>query len=86
MGFRLAVTSARNAREAVGERTLTPLMRETLELVAQGHTNTEIGEILHYSMEGVKDHVKRLLAYYDARNRTHLVTRAFQKGDLKVTP
>lgn len=52
--------------------TLTERLERTLELVVCGYSNREIAEMTHYSEEAVKDHVKRLLAIYHARNRTHL--------------
>lgn len=66
---------------------LTPNLRETLLLVCQGYTNREIAEARHYSEEATKDHVKRLLGMFGARNRTHLAAMAvlaMARGDVEV--
>lgn len=53
-------------------RNVTERLQRTLELVCLGYTNREIAEMTFFSEEAVKDHVKRLIAIYHARNRTHL--------------
>ncbi len=52
---------------------MTADLYETLKLVAQGLSNRQVGERLGFSEETVRDRVKRLLAYFDARNRVQLV-------------
>lgn len=48
---------------------LTPRQREVLALVAKGHTNGEIAEMLGISSDGVKWHVGEILARLDVRSR-----------------
>ena len=57
--------------EALGaaER-LTPREREVLELLAEGLTNTAIGECIHASQYTVANHVRSILAKTGCRNRT----------------
>jgi DNA-binding CsgD family transcriptional regulator len=59
---------------------LTPNLRATLPLVCEGYTNREIAALRHYSEEAVKDHVKRLLAIFGARRRSHLAALAVARG------
>ena len=54
--------------------------REVLELVAKGHSNTEIAAALYVSHATVKTHVSRLLMKLDARDRAQLVMIAYETG------
>lgn len=53
---------------------------EILSLIADGHSNAEIGKLLFISTETVRTHVKQLLRRLDARDRTHAVSLAYQTG------
>ena len=59
-----------------------PTMREieTLELVALGLGNCEIGQRLNISEETVKSRVRLLLVKLPARNRTEAVAVGFRRG------
>jgi DNA-binding CsgD family transcriptional regulator len=59
---------------------------EVLALVAQGHTNAEIGAALYISEETVKSHLRHIIAKMGARNRTHAVAIAvgFSMPDLTI--
>ena len=63
---------------------LTDREREVLVLVARGHSNAEIAELLYMSPATSKTHVSRLLTKLDARDRAQLVVRAYEAG--LVTP
>ena len=63
---------------------LTSREREVLVLVARGHSNAEIAELLYMSPATSKTHVSRLLMKLDARDRAQLVMRAYEAG--LVTP
>ena len=63
---------------------LTDREREVLVLVARGHSNAEIAELLYMSPATSKTHVSRLLTKLDARDRAQLVMRAYESG--LVTP
>ena len=63
---------------------LTSREREVLVLVARGHSNAEIADLLYMSPATSKTHVSRLLMKLDARDRAQLVMRAYEAG--LVTP
>jgi len=45
-----------------------------LYLIAEGHTDAEIGHRLCISVNTVQNHVKNILRKLEARNRTHATT------------
>lgn len=49
---------------------LSPREREVMTLVAQGHTNADIGRALFLGEDTVKTHLRRALHKLDANNRT----------------
>lgn len=65
--------------------TLTPRMEEILPFVCCGYTNAEIAERVYASEETVKSYVKRLLDYFQARNRTHLAAIVVARGHVDMT-
>lgn len=77
----LAATSpARTTPAARAVATLTPRESQTLTLVAQGLTNTEIAQHLHLGTETVKTHVSNILTKLGARDRTQAVIAAYDSG------
>jgi DNA-binding NarL/FixJ family response regulator len=58
---------------------MTPALYETLKLAARGKTSPEIAATLAISLVEAKDRVKRLLAFFDARNRTELAAIVFRE-------
>jgi DNA-binding NarL/FixJ family response regulator len=62
------------SREGVPD--LTPRELEVLELLAQGFSNREIGEVLDISSHTAKFHVQGLLDKLDATTRTEAAVRA----------
>jgi DNA-binding NarL/FixJ family response regulator len=54
--------------------------RQVLELVAEGLNNKEIAGRLFIAEETVKHYMRTLLAKLAARNRTHAVALAYQRG------
>ena len=59
-----------------GRIDLTPRLMEILQLVAEGQTNAEIGNVVGLSPLTVKNHVQRILERLGARNRQEAVWRA----------
>ncbi|EGD53681.1 response regulator [Gordonia neofelifaecis] len=59
---------------------LTERELEVFELVAVGLSNGEIADRLHLGLTTVKTHIGRLLTKLDARDRVHLVIRAYETG------
>lgn len=63
----------RAARDDVSELKLTPRQQETLALLAQGHSNKEIGLRLGLAEVTIKVHVSAIFRELDVVNRTQAV-------------
>ena len=63
---------------------LTPREREVLQLIAEGYTNKEIGEILKISEKTVKAHRSNLMQKLDLHNRGDLIRYAIQKKIIEI--
>jgi DNA-binding CsgD family transcriptional regulator len=63
-------------RPQIGWASLTPTEREIVQLVAQGHTNAEIGERLFISVHTVKKHLSHVYAKVGLDGRAELVAQA----------
>jgi NarL family two-component system response regulator LiaR len=63
---------------------LTDRERDVLKLMAEGHTNQEIADILVISRKTVEGHKANLMAKLDIHNRTELVKYALRKGIITV--
>jgi RNA polymerase sigma factor (sigma-70 family) len=59
---------------------LTSREREILQLVAEGYTNREIGEMLHISSKTVKTHRFNLMQKLGLHSRSELIQYALHKG------
>jgi DNA-binding CsgD family transcriptional regulator len=59
---------------------LSPRERETLTLLAAGHSTMEIAERMAISKETVRNHVKRLLRSLDASSRVEAVAKGRRAG------
>ena len=62
------------------EEPLTPREQEVLKLIAEAHTNKEIGEILFLSEKTVESHRGNLLRKLGMRDRVQLVRYAIRRG------
>lgn len=58
---------------------LTEREREVLILVAEGHTNQQIGDMLHVSPKTVNSHRTSLMSKLDLHDRTEVVKYALRK-------
>jgi DNA-binding NarL/FixJ family response regulator len=67
---RRAATTAAQSEARVLFESLSDQERRILELIAQGLTNSEIGELLHLATKTVRNYVSRLLAKLQVPNRT----------------
>ncbi len=63
---------------------LTPREVETLDLLARGFTNKEIGTALQVSERTAKAHVQAILAKLEAADRAEAVDAAYKRGLLRV--
>jgi DNA-binding NarL/FixJ family response regulator len=63
---------------------LTDREREVLKLVAEGHTNQEIAELLDLTVKTVLGYRTRIMEKLDIHNRTELVKYAIRKGLITV--
>ena len=70
--------------EHLGERALSEREIEVLTLIAQGYRNKTVASSLAISEETVKMHVKNCMAKLGARDRTHAVTIAIQRGYISI--
>jgi DNA-binding CsgD family transcriptional regulator len=59
---------------------LSPRERETLTLLAAGHSTAEIAEQMAISKETVRNHIKRVLSSLDANSRVEAVAKARRAG------
>lgn len=68
------------ARRQPNGAKLTRRQRETLQLLADGHSTTEVAHRMHLSAETVRTHTKASLARLGARDRAHAVAIALRSG------
>jgi DNA-binding NarL/FixJ family response regulator len=67
--------------ETAGPREpLSPREQEVLKLIAEAHTNREIGEILHLAEKTVESHRANILRKLGMRDRVELVRYAIRRG------
>ena len=62
------------------EEPLTLREREVLKLIAEAHTNREIGEVLHLAEKTIESHRANLLRKLGMRDRVELVRYAIRRG------
>ncbi|WP_068492449.1 response regulator transcription factor [Pseudoclavibacter helvolus] len=63
---------------------LTEREREVFELVAKGHSNSEISKALFIAEQTTKSHVSRIMAKLHLRDRVHAVVLGYESG--LITP
>jgi two-component system, NarL family, response regulator NreC len=63
---------------------LTPREREVLQLIAEGHTNKQIGSILCISVKTVQAHRTNLMQKLDLHDRGDLIKYAIQKKIIEI--
>ena len=68
------------AGEAVSGEMLTPREVEIVKLVAEAHTNDEIGALLHISKKTVERHRANVLEKLGMRDRVELTRYAIRRG------
>ncbi|MBP6900041.1 MAG: response regulator transcription factor [Burkholderiaceae bacterium] len=71
------------ARHA-GDEMLTEREVDVLRHIARGHSNREVGAMLSVAEDTIKARMKSILAKLNARDRTHAVTIAVQRGLIQL--
>jgi len=66
-------------RPRIGWASLTPVERDVVRLVAEGHTNAEIGRRLFMSVNTVKKHLSRVYAKVDVEGRADLAAQVARR-------
>lgn len=69
--------------EKIKELGISKREHEVLELIARGHTNQEVAELLFVSPNTVKTHLANIFAKLDVNRRTQAIQRA---KDLNILP
>ena len=80
------------SRRAVGDRrqaadpyeTLTDREKQVLKLVAEGHSNKEVAELLDISVKTAMSHREHIMQKLDLHSRTDLIQFALQQGVIRV--
>jgi DNA-binding NarL/FixJ family response regulator len=67
-----------------GAELLTGREREILQLVAEGHTNQQIAELLTLSIKTVQTHRAHIMQKLDVHDRTDLVKYAIRTGSISA--
>jgi two-component system, NarL family, response regulator len=67
-----------------GDEMLTEREVDVLRLIAQGYSNREAGAMLSVSEDTIKARLKSTLAKLNARDRTHAVIIALQRGLIQL--
>jgi DNA-binding NarL/FixJ family response regulator len=75
-----APTQASSARRAASLGLLTPREREVLDLIARGHDNAGIAELLVISEKTVENHISNVFSKLDVTSRTQAVILALRAG------
>ncbi|MPY85543.1 MAG: hypothetical protein GEV00_20045 [Actinophytocola sp.] len=66
-------------RPQIGWTSLTPVERDVVRLVAEGHTNAEIGQRLFISVNTVKKYLSRVYAKVDVDGRAELAAQVARR-------
>jgi DNA-binding CsgD family transcriptional regulator len=66
-------------RPQIGWASLTPVERDVVRLVAEGHTNAEIGQRLFISVNTVKKHLSRVYTKVDVDGRADLAAQVARR-------
>ena len=67
-------------RPQIGWASLTPVERDVVRLVAEGHTNAQIGQRLFMSVNTVKKHLSHVYARVEVDGRAELAAQVARRG------
>ena len=65
---------------------LTDREKQVLKLVAEGHSNKEVAELLDISVKTAMSHREHIMQKLDLHSRTDLIRFAIQQGVIRVDP
>jgi DNA-binding NarL/FixJ family response regulator len=65
---------------------LTDREKQVLKLVAEGHSNKEVAELLDISVKTAMSHREHIMQKLDLHSRTDLIRFAIQQGVIRVEP
>ena len=71
---------ATHIAEHMADKPLSERETEVLRLIAAGHRNKSVANVLSITEDTVKMHVKNCMSKLGAHDRTHAVTIAIQRG------
>ncbi len=74
------IHSSKAVEQAGAEVELTEREKSVMKLLAEGHPNKEVAEMLHISVKTVETHRSRILEKTGVRNLAELVKYAIKKG------
>jgi len=80
----LPANIARRLREHTQEAPLSQRQIEVLELLAKGLSNKEIANVLGFTTDGTKAHLRAIFARLGVADRTEAVVHAIQRGLVRV--
>lgn len=76
----LGATAAQRVVDSLRHGALTARQQQVLRLVARGHSNKRVAQMLCITPGTVKSHMKAILALLGARSRTHAARIARERG------
>ena len=77
---------ARSGDRKAGFDRLTDREREVLQLIAEGHSNQSIADLLVISVKTVEAHKAHIMSKLGTRNRTDLIRYAIRRGIIGLDP
>ena len=83
--------ASRSGRQRSGQAAdpydaLTDREKQVLKLVAEGHSNKEVAELLDISVKTAMSHREHIMQKLDLHSRTDLIRFAIQQGVIRVDP
>jgi DNA-binding NarL/FixJ family response regulator len=78
--------SATSGQAADPYEALTDREKQVLKLVAEGHSNKEVAELLDISVKTAMSHREHIMQKLDLHSRTDLIRFAIQQGVIRVEP
>jgi DNA-binding NarL/FixJ family response regulator len=73
-------TSAPDLKAYAANGSLSPREREVIQLIAEGHANKEVADMLHISVKTVETHRAKIMEKLDAHSVSDLVRYAIRNG------